>query len=251
MPLGYVPTVQQILAYYGEERPEVERALSRAANGRAIEFYDWPTTLAWSGKPDDRLAPHILRHLEANLRPCLPDDVPARYPGIHAKIGRDIVLEVDYKKSQRVAFESGKRLRDFLEGYGAPYRVKFSGNCSAHFVIPQDVYEPLLSERERETAFPRLYRWFLRQLQDAVEGKLDDSFDDEEHYLRLPYSLNEATGLVSLPIRPEGYDAFEPAMAEMQNVRVESWWFEREDLLARREGMQRLLHDALRKGTAR
>jgi hypothetical protein len=34
-------------------------------------------------------------------------------------------------------------------------------------------------------------------------------------------------------------------MAEAHRVRVEGWWFETEDLLARREGMLRLLREAL------
>jgi hypothetical protein len=55
---------------------------------------------------------------------------------------------------------------------------------------------------------------------------LDGSFDSPDHYLRMPYSLNENTGLVSVPIAPGGYDSFRLEMAEAQNVVVQDNWMD-------------------------
>jgi hypothetical protein len=246
MALGYAPRVRDVLAYYGDAR--VERALACAAQGRSVEFYDWPTALEWPAA-DARgaagLAACVQRHLQATLRGCIPEDIPPRYPGVHGTLERDIVLEVDDKKSQRNAFAGGKRIRDFLESYDAPYRVKFSGNSSPHFILPRAVYAPQIPGKRWEAVYPRLFGWLLERLRDQVAGKLDDAFLAGQGFLRLPYSLNERTGLVSLPILPQTYDDFEPERAEMQNVRIEMWWFEQEDLLRQREGARRLLRAAL------
>jgi hypothetical protein len=230
----------------------VASALARAACGRPCEFYDPPVAFAaFRENADDgglaeRTTERIRAHLRANMGEHRPDDVPARYPGLHGGVGRDLVLEADYKSSQRAAFEAGKRIRDFLERYGASYRVKYSGNCSMHFVLPQAVYEPLLKEEVRAQAFPRLFNWLTERLKDQMRpATLDDSFDDPDHYLRLPYSLNERTGLVSLPVRAEDYDDFHPERAEMSDVTVEDFWFKSADPPAQREGMARMLREAL------
>jgi hypothetical protein len=247
MALGYVLSVREVLAYYGE-RPEVARALARAARGRTVQLTDWPAGLdtavrgqvELTGDPR-ALAVHVRQRLDEVMPGYLPRDVPPRYPGLHGTVGRDIVLEVDAKQDRREAFEGGRRLMEFLDRYGAPYRVKFSGNSSSHVIIPQAAYETLLPEEQRSAGFRRLYAWVVEHCGVAVDG----SFGGGSHFLRLPYSLNERTGLVSLPLRPEEYDGFELEMAEAHRVRVEAWWFETEDLLARREGMLRLLREAL------
>jgi hypothetical protein len=248
MALGYTLTVREVLAYYGEEHPEVARALARAAAGRAVQLTDWPAGLDstargqvdLTGDPRE-LTDLVRRRLDETMPACRPEDVPPRYLGLHGTVGRDIVLEVDAKQDRREAFEGGRRIMEFLDRYGAPYRVKFSGNSSSHVIIPRAAYETLVPEEQRAASFRRLYAWVVEHCGVAVDG----SFGGEYHFLRLPYSLNERTGLVSLPLRPEEYDDFELEMAEAPRVRVEEWWFATEDLLARREGMLRLLREAL------
>jgi hypothetical protein len=248
MALGYIMSVQDVMAYYGPQRPEVARALARAAGGRAVQLTDWPPgldtkargELELTGDPQ-ALAEHVRRRLDETMPGALPHQVPPRYPGLHATVGRDLVLEVDAKQDRREAFEGGRRIMEFLDRHGAPYRVKFSGNSSSHVIIPRAAYETLIPEEQRSALSRRLYAWVVEHCGVAVDG----SFGGEYHFLRLPYSLNERTGLVSLPLRPEEYDDFELEMAEAPRVRVEEWWFATEDLLARREGMLRLLREAL------
>jgi hypothetical protein len=226
----------------------VARALARTAGGRTVQLTDWPPGLdtmargqvELTGDPQ-ALAEQVRRRLDETMPGALPHQVPPRYPGLHATVGRDLVFEVDAKQDRREAFEGGRRVMEFLDRYGAPYRVKFSGNSSSHVIIPRAAYETLISEEQRSALSRRLYAWVVEQCGVAVDG----SFGGEHHFLRLPYSLNERTGLVSLPLSREEYDDFELEMAEAPRVRVEEWWFATEDLLARREGMLRLLREAL------
>jgi len=55
--------------------------------------------------------------------------------------------------------------------------------------------------------------------------KLDRSFTSPAHFLRLAYSINEKTGLVSLPIRLEEFDNFFWQEAKIEEVKViDDWW---------------------------
>jgi DNA primase catalytic subunit len=154
------------------------------------------------------------------------------------------VLEVDAKQSQRDCFDRSRRILEFLEQYGVPYRLKYSGNCSAHFIIPQEAYQPLIPLERWEEDSRRFRLWAMAHCGVIV----DESFSDDEHLLRLPYSLHERTGLVSLPLDPARYDEFRPEMAEVHNVRVEDAWFRTDDLEAKRDGMRRMLREALGDG---
>ena len=251
MPLGYVLTVDAVREHYAAESPAV-RAMARAAQGRRIQVTDWPESLDARGETlldglptPETLSQALRRHLDERMPGALPNDVPPRYPAPHGTVGQDIVLEIDAKTDQREAFRGGRVILDLLDQFNAPYRIKFSGNSSPHILIPSEAFEPLLPEEKREHARNRLFDWLMAQLGDKVGGWLDTSFKDPNHFLRLPYALNERTGLVSLPLRPEQYDSFEPHHAEASNVRVEEVWFEEEPLIRKRDGMIRLLREAL------
>jgi hypothetical protein len=58
----------------------------------------------------------------------------------------------------------------------------------------------------------------------------------------MPYSLNEITGLVSLPLTREQYGDFTPSMAEVPNVQVNDNWFQEPDEEAR-EALMEILRD--------
>jgi hypothetical protein len=216
MPLGYTPTLEDVEEYYRVEGP-VLPALVRWGSGKQVKVGNWAEILDAKGvsvlespsRPEE-LASALQQFLDQSFPDSRSYDVPPRYPAFHATVCHDIVLEIDAKQSRKQAFGEGRRILDFLERYEAPYLLKFSGNSSPHFIIPQAAYEPLVPEEKREATFKSLFRWLIKQLEWGGEGAgwLDSSFSDERHFLRMPYSLNERTGLVSLPIRPEDYDTF-------------------------------------------
>lgn len=53
---------------------------------------------------------------------------------------------------------------------------------------------------------------------------MDGSFTSPGHFLRMAYSLNENTGLVSVPIAQEEYDEFHLEMAEARRVVPRDDW---------------------------
>jgi hypothetical protein len=79
--------------------------------------------------------------------------------------------------------------------------------------------------------FPGQHSRFFRNLTEIVKSKikepryLDTSFHLQEHFLRLAYSLNETTGLVSLPIDVYQFDHFKPSDAKPSIVKpLNGWW---------------------------
>jgi len=112
---------------------------------------------------------------------------------------------------------------DMLQSRGAVFRLKFSGHCSVHIILPAEVL--------RIKGFPVDHSRFFRCLSEMVKKilkeprYLDTSFHMHDHFLRLAYSVNENTGLVSLPFDVQNYDRFDPAQAQPKNVTpLHNWW---------------------------
>ena len=145
----------------------------------------------------------------------------------HNSAGRtvfDLVLEVDFKKSRAKAFSLSRPIVSLLLDLGVEFRMKFSGNSSPHIIIPAEAFP----ERWRKVSdcrglYGRLLDFFRTQIKSPK--MLDGSFRNPSHFLRMPYSLNEHTGLVSLPIRPEEFDRFSWEMARPETAEVmDDWW---------------------------
>ncbi|MBD3181752.1 hypothetical protein GF312_05635, partial [Candidatus Poribacteria bacterium] len=134
----------------------------------------------------------------------------------------DAVLEVDFKSSWKKCFAMTRPIVDLLQDRGAVFRLKFSGHCSVHIIIPG---EALVIK-----GFPVDHAKFFRHLSDMVKKRLqeprhlDTSFYMTHHFLRLAYSINENTGLVSLPFLVEDYDRFDPSWAKPERVKPIDGW---------------------------
>ena len=154
------------------------------------------------------------------------------WPSLHGTVSRygakggricDVVIEIDYKSSWKKCFSMTRPIVDMLRDRGAVFYLKFSGHCSVHIIIPGEVL--------RIRGFPVDHSRFFRCLSDLVKKKLkeprylDTSFHMPDHFLRLAYSVNENTGLVSLPLNMSDYDHFDLAQAQPKNVRpLPGWW---------------------------
>ena len=213
--------LREIYNYYS--RQDIQQAMYKYAAGRKITFL--------------RLfKPQYNRLLASGdilpLTLCTLLISGKYWPSLHGTVSRygaesgricDAIIEIDYKSSWKQCFEMTRPIVDMLRDRGAVFHLKFSGHCSVHIIIP--------GETLRIKGFPVDHSKFFRCLSDLVKKKLkeprylDTSFHMPEHFLRLAYSVNENTGLVSLPIRVEDYDRFDPSQAKPDRVNpLSGWW---------------------------
>jgi hypothetical protein len=159
------------------------------------------------------------------------------WPSLHGTISKygsggnricDIVIEIDYKSSWKRCFEMTRPVIEWLKDVGAVFKIKFSGHCSPHIIIPAEAFPEQI---DGKYMFPGQHSSFFRNLTEIVKSKikepryLDTSFHLQEHFLRLAYSLNEMTGLVSIPIDVHQFDHFQPSDARPAMVKpLNGWW---------------------------
>jgi hypothetical protein len=164
------------------------------------------------------LKQYILAKLLQNLPEVHPGDRLSHYPSFHQSIGKwpngmapvlrgknktpqmrgyDCVFEADLL-TWRDSFRDVSPILDLMDRHGVCYRHKFSGHRSLHVVIPSEVLPKGYRGRATKKLAHRLIAWG----------------GSRAHHLptitRMPYSLNEDTGLVCLPIAHGALSAFRP-----------------------------------------
>lgn len=234
MPLGYALKTGDVLAYYGLERKDIAQTLFEYGKDRRVVMTNDPNVLGGSRgqrgfqTPDDILM-LVQKALDGNI-----SGIPKKYPSFHSTIGRyggfagraqkgaDIVIDIDVKDNYKEAFRNGKKVIQFLDFYNIPYRIKFSGGTGPHIIIPYEAFPEAILEGKFNEIYQKLFHIITSR---SKAGHIDSSFTSTNHFYRMPYSLNENTGLVSLPIRREQYDDFTPAVAEIWNVEIDEEWF--------------------------
>ncbi|MFC1714714.1 hypothetical protein ACFL6S_13695, partial [Candidatus Poribacteria bacterium] len=112
-------------------------------------------------------------------------------------------------------------------------------------IIPEETYQHLMPAGKEEESFKKLYNFIVNECSDAG---MDSSFSSSEHFLRLPYSLNENTWLISTPVKQEDYGDFRLRMAEIDAVQVAEWWFDTQDFRDKEDNMRVLIDKALKAG---
>ena len=213
--------LKEIYDYYS--RKDIQQAMYQYAAGRRI------TVLRTFRPLYDRLMSYedILP-----LTLCTLFERGRYWPSLHGTVSRyglksgrvcDVVIEIDYKSSWKRCFEMTRPVVDMLRDRGAVFCLKFSGHCSVHVIIP--------AEALQIRSFPVDHSKFFRCLSDLIKKRLkeprylDTSFHNHDHFLRLAYSINENTGLVSLPFQVSDYDRFDPAQAQPDKVKpLPRWW---------------------------
>jgi len=216
LPAGHSGNFPRIYQYYS--RPEIQQAIFDYAKGRKITVLRHFKSLYKSfAKPEDVLYLAIYHAMYSKL-----------WPSFHGMISRtsenrkvcDFVIEVDNKRDWKRCFKATKPVIDMFSDFGTHYCVKFSGNASAHVIIPGEVFpvDGMGGAKYRSELMGFVGKF--------VKGeKVDRSFTNPSHFLRLAYSINENTGLVSMPIPIEAFDDFSWQYAKPENVQVlDGWW---------------------------
>jgi hypothetical protein len=245
MPAGYAPTSQDILNYYG--RSDVQRELFDFSRDRRLIFNDEGLdSRVFHDARFRRIAEEpgdFYRIVRSSIRTSKGDRRPETYPAFHgtqsrflnpsARSGRygcDLVIDIESKESFRRAKAATFGVVERLGSFEVPFALKFTGGTSFHLIIPHEKLCQRIGGVRPSDSFSQFanacFDLLSRDLRHSGRGiYIDGSFCDQRHFFRLPYSINENTGLVSLPLRAEELRDFEMAQAKMGNCEVlEGWW---------------------------
>lgn len=162
------------------------------------------------------------------------------------RTGWDMIIDIDSALGIEAAKLAAKRVLEFLGKHGLKPSIKFSGRRGFHIGVPFESFPEVVNGRRTSEQFPDFPRAMAAFLKNKIEEDLKQdliklkggisklyegglvtnpspyAFVEIEqnwgsrHLFRLPYSINEKAGLVSLPIRD--LVSFVPEMARPENV---------------------------------
>lgn len=176
--------------------------------------------------------------------------------------GWDLVIDIDtpYFPYSKVA---AKYVAEVLKYHGIrTIGCKFSGNKGFHLAVPFESFPKKMNGKETRTLFPEAPRKIatyikakiqakvvqeikgmhslsqmeklldkpaeeLKEMDDLVE--IDTVLISSRHLCRMPYSINEKSGLVSIPIKLEELDLFERESAKPEDVNEFPIFLDREN----------------------
>ncbi|MFB6088242.1 MAG: DNA primase small subunit domain-containing protein [Candidatus Aenigmatarchaeota archaeon] len=172
--------------------------------------------------------------------------------------GWDLIIDIDSALDLDAAKLAAKKVIKFIRKEGVKnYGIKFSGNRGFHISIPWKAFPRKVDFERTKNQFPRIPQaimgYIRENIKDELMGKLIEmrgsvsslvedlgsqlhkltpyAFVDVEkdwgqrHLFRLPYSINEKSWLVSLPIKEKEIDSFEKKDAKIENVKAENDFF--------------------------
>lgn len=193
--------------------------------------------IAFHGSVERWKNPHLIDEVDD------PDDL---------RTGWDLVIDIDCDHDLAFAKMTAKTLLEELREFGIDHvSVKFSGNRGFHLGVRHEAFPDRLEGEPISSWYPDLPQAIVGFLRSRIRDRLADRFiehdpairdqiypDDtdepdpyslcdvendwgDRHLFRMPYSVNEKSWLVSLPIDPEAIDDFEKQDAEPDAVTVE------------------------------
>jgi len=216
--LGRYPSLGEVRDYYS--RDDFLDFLRRTCEVRRVLFV-MPQRKHWEPDPDrdpihgttcDELRDEVRERINSCYGGVGNEERLPFYPSFHQSVerwppgqvgtgkaeARDGVAEADLP-SWRDSFSDVLTLLDVLRREGVPHHYKFSGHRSLHLMVPGSG----------------------ARLEARLFG---DSQAHNVQILRMPYSLNEDTGLVSLPLAWDELRAFRPWQACLHVVEVRDDW---------------------------
>ena len=214
---------ESLISYYS--RKDIQQAMYHYAQGRKIcVLRNFRPMFGGSQlrKPEDILPIMAFYSQDAEIHPSIHGTVSRR--NADGMTVCDLVLEVDFKKSRARSFNLARPIVRLLQKLDVEFRMKFSGNASPHIIIPAEAFpENWRNVGKCRILYARLLDFFRTRI--SSPKTLDGSFRNPSHFLRMPYSLNENTGLVSLPMKIEDFDRFSWEMARPETAKImEDWW---------------------------
>lgn len=171
--------------------------------------------------------------------------------------GWDVFVDIDVDNFE-IAKIAARKIINALKDHGVnSYNIKFTGGSSFHIGIPFEAMPEKINMVPTSQLYPELMqkiieylKWYIReqlkeellsigtpqQISQKISKPVDEITNAEgidpfkiismdifssRHLFRLPYSIHESSGLVSLPIKPINIEKFEKSLALPEKVKVE------------------------------
>ncbi len=228
---------EAIKAYYRQD-DIVEEMVRIAKNREVAPTYPWgygkrPDTVNFPGDFTgfvDRGAIAFHGSVEHWKNPHLIDSVS---DPDEIRTGWDLIMDIDCDEDMLYAKITARELVDELNNFGIDnISVKFSGNRGFHVAVRREAFPDKVQGTPISAWYPDLPRTIVNFLRDRLRDRLTDMFLEEDdslrgmmedeneeelnpylvadiennwgdrHLFRMPYSVNEKSWLVSLPITP-------------------------------------------------
>ncbi len=170
------------------------------------------------------------------------------------RTGWDLIMDIDCDADLQFAKVTAARLLQELEELGvASASVKFSGNRGFHVGVRQECFPGRVQGTPLAAWYPELPQAIVSFLRDRLAAELSEAFVDidgsvrstvydgdgeptpydlvdiennwgDRHLFRLPYSVNEKSWLVSLPLEPseDAIMEFEKEDAAIDDISVDA-----------------------------
>lgn len=175
------------------------------------------------------------------------------------RIGWDLIIDIDSKFLEYSKIASDLIVQAIKYYDIKSFSVKFSGNHGFHLAVPFEAFPETVNEQQVKNLFPegprriaahlkRMIKPFLAKKILELDGinklvsktglkkeelitngeldpfsfvGIDTILISSRHLFRMPYSLNEKSGLVSIPIKPESILSFEKENASPKSISFE------------------------------
>ncbi len=215
---GRSPTLGEVKEYYA--RADVLAFLNYACKKRKVifSFKDEPSlrseahTSPLEPQNIEHLRQIIMEGVEDKMRGMADDARPHAYPSFHGMTDKDgdtisdFVMEADCQGWRR-SFVDVRGAIEILNNFHVPYIAKFSGHRSLHVMIPREAFPEEFDGAPIDQSWKSLVSNLRSFFGEYAKVRYAHGTGG---ILRLPYSLNENTGMVSLPIGYEELDDFRP-----------------------------------------
>jgi hypothetical protein len=166
------------------------------------------------------------------------------------RTGWDFLIDIDSKLGWEDSRVAAELICDMLERYGIrSYGIKFSGRRGFHIIVPWEAFPNVVDNKFLKADYPRVPRILAAFIRDKIKDSLMDRLAQQHtlkellstlesppsrldpylfvevekdwgarHLFRAPYSFNEKTWLVAVPLERSQLNSFTLEDAKPENA---------------------------------